>query len=488
MAGVAPSPTPPPSSSSLSKFAQQGFTSPNTNYFINSTSSSTTTSTNAFYPNQYPMSNKKLLSQQVSLRLKTNDFFYKWFTKPERSEQLREAINFIKSTNKIPKFNDVFNASQNGTKVHDFLPFNNSNISNINQSNPFNNTTASSNINLINQHLRPKSPISMQSPPMSPISRMPLSPKSPRQRYSSALVSNSNSSKSLNNQFNNSKEAQSPITSPRDDRNTSKVSIQFNQNQNQNNNNNNLQKNLKSPRNEKEIQIQRVSSNDLLSNKAKNDNLVNFIDLQVVNNNQNANNINNSILNNQILPSNANLQLNQHVKQSISTSPLPAANVDLGKQQFATNQLNKHKLKPQQKVNVPQFYYPHGKPDERQFKGIDDVENMKAVSAEFRMSKDGKVFKEQFGEIVKMLGLPRYWKSLLFKACTFNTKTNYVTYSSLEQVWTKLTTSCFERASLFMKLISNTNYIVYEDWDPLLQDIVDSHPGLKFLQIGRAHV
>jgi hypothetical protein len=78
--------------------------------------------------------------------------------------------------------------------MHDFSPFNNSNISNGNQANAF------ANSNLINQHLRPKSPISMQSPPMSPISRMPLSPKSPRQRYSSSLASNSNTSKSLNNQ------------------------------------------------------------------------------------------------------------------------------------------------------------------------------------------------------------------------------------------------------------------------------------------------
>lgn len=33
-----------------------------------------------------------------------------------------------------------------------------------------------------------------------------------------------------------------------------------------------------------------------------------------------------------------------------------------------------------------------------------------------------------------------------------------------------------------MKLIApNASYIIYEDWEPLLQDIVDSHPGLKFL-------
>lgn len=33
-----------------------------------------------------------------------------------------------------------------------------------------------------------------------------------------------------------------------------------------------------------------------------------------------------------------------------------------------------------------------------------------------------------------------------------------------------------------MKLMSTSNNtIVYDDWEPLMQDIVDTHPGLKFL-------
>jgi serine/threonine-protein phosphatase 2A regulatory subunit B'' len=107
---------------------------------------------------------------------------------------------------------------------------------------------------------------------------------------------------------------------------------------------------------------------------------------------------------------------------------------------------------------------------------------MKLISAEFRLAKDGKIYREEFGDIVKMLGLPRYWKILLFRACTLNSKINYVTYSILEQVWSRLTSNCFERASIFMKLISpNNQTISYDDWEPLMQDIVDSHPGLKFL-------
>jgi serine/threonine-protein phosphatase 2A regulatory subunit B'' len=32
-----------------------------------------------------------------------------------------------------------------------------------------------------------------------------------------------------------------------------------------------------------------------------------------------------------------------------------------------------------------------------------------------------------------------------------------------------------------MSTTTNNNTIVYDDWEPLMQDIVDTHPGLKFL-------
>jgi hypothetical protein len=89
----------------------------------------------------------------------------------------------------------------------------------------------------------------------------------------------------------------------------------------------------------------------------------------------------------------------------------------------------------QPKIIVPQFYYPHGKPEEKQFK--DDVDIMKMVNAEFRMQKDNKMYKEQFFDVVKLIGLPRYWKILLFRACTLVNNLNYVTYQTFEQVWTK---------------------------------------------------
>ena len=65
---------------------------------------------------------------------------------------------------------------------------------------------------------------------------------------------------------------------------------------------------------------------------------------------------------------------------------------------------------------MPQFFYPAGKPDQKQFK--DDAETMKAIGAEFRSAKDGKMTKEPFDEVVKMVGLPKFWKTLLYRACS----------------------------------------------------------------------
>ena len=84
------------------------------------------------------------------------------------------------------------------------------------------------------------------------------------------------------------------------------------------------------------------------------------------------------------------------------------------------------------KVLVPQFHYPAGKPEDKPFK--DDTETMKTISAEFRLQKESKMYKEQFAEVVKLIGLPKYWKSLVFKACTQFNKLSYVTYQNFEQV------------------------------------------------------
>ena len=57
------------------------------------------------------LNNNNGASQSVkvspSIKVKTNELFYKWLSSKERTEQLKEAIYFIKSTNKIPKLTDL---------------------------------------------------------------------------------------------------------------------------------------------------------------------------------------------------------------------------------------------------------------------------------------------------------------------------------------------------------------------------------------------
>lgn len=128
------------------------------------------------------------------------------------------------------------------------------------------------------------------------------------------------------------------------------------------------------------------------------------------------------------------------LKDNKSTTPTATTKLQ-GQQQHAQtaggrhHQLHHHPH--HQAINVPQFYFPHGRHDDRQFRSIDDVECMKQLSVEFKAKKDGKMFKEDFVEVTKLLGLPCYWKILLFRACTAANKLTYVTYSVFEQVWSK---------------------------------------------------
>lgn len=126
------------------------------------------------------------------------------------------------------------------------------------------------------------------------------------------------------------------------------------------------------------------------------------------------------------------------VESAASKAKMQQQNAQMNSKILANlNSRIQQKQQQQQQVQIPQFHFPHGKPDDKQFKPADDAEAMKQVSAEFRLQKDGKMLRENFADIMKLIGLPRYWKALLFKACTNNNKLTYVTYSQFEQVWTK---------------------------------------------------
>jgi hypothetical protein len=106
MAGVtSPSPAPPPPTPSASKMYSNFASSTNGQQQANNIAMQLQYHDNSTHSNQPNYLNKNY--PIPSLRTKTNELFYKWFSEPDRHEQLKEVISFIKTTNRMPKLNEL---------------------------------------------------------------------------------------------------------------------------------------------------------------------------------------------------------------------------------------------------------------------------------------------------------------------------------------------------------------------------------------------
>ncbi|KAK7499315.1 hypothetical protein BaRGS_00009575 [Batillaria attramentaria] len=135
-------------------------------------------------------------------------------------------------------------------------------------------------------------------------------------------------------------------------------------------------------------------------------------------------------------------------------------------------------IKDMRSEEIPQFYFPMGKPT------MTDVDSiLQKAAVEFAQFDGGKAYKQQMGQLTKACGFPVYWKILLFRAAGGD-KQGYVTQQSFSAMLTKLFSSCHDEASRFVRLLAKPGWMVleFEDFVPLIQDIVDGHPGLSFLQ------
>lgn len=140
------------------------------------------------------------------------------------------------------------------------------------------------------------------------------------------------------------------------------------------------------------------------------------------------------------------------------------------------------KSKPVQNLNIPKFYFPYGKPINKE----ETEKILDKVSKEFSKLEGGKAFMSNFGPITKVINLPLYWKSLLYQASGGN-KNGYVTFQMFAAMWRKVFSVCHDAASRFVKLLTihspqGRDYLEDSDFIPLVQDIVETHPGLTFLQ------
>lgn len=153
--------------------------------------------------------------------------------------------------------------------------------------------------------------------------------------------------------------------------------------------------------------------------------------------------------------------------------------------------------------NIPKFYYPSGRPA--------TSSEMEAKSRrlinEFALLADKKATKEAFGKLCKAIALPLYWKQPLYDAIVDDgrRKNLTVTCDQFMKYWKelvmqlffacfllihaisssfRLSSSCHDNASKFVRILSKgkRNYLIAEDFVSLMQDVIETHPGLGFLK------
>uniref|UniRef100_A0A8C8S6T1 Protein phosphatase 2 regulatory subunit B''alpha n=1 Tax=Pelusios castaneus TaxID=367368 RepID=A0A8C8S6T1_9SAUR len=130
-------------------------------------------------------------------------------------------------------------------------------------------------------------------------------------------------------------------------------------------------------------------------------------------------------------------------------------------------------------INIPRFYFPKGLPNVC----TNHEETIARIEASFTELEDEKANIYAMGKIAKVCGCPLYWKAPMFNAAG-GERTGFVSVHSFVAMWRQLLQSCHDDASKFLCLLAkpNCNYVEQEDFIPLLQDVVETHPGLTFLK------
>ncbi|XP_051882473.1 serine/threonine-protein phosphatase 2A regulatory subunit B'' subunit beta [Pristis pectinata] len=128
---------------------------------------------------------------------------------------------------------------------------------------------------------------------------------------------------------------------------------------------------------------------------------------------------------------------------------------------------------------IPKFYFPQGCP--KKTLNVDAV--IARIENVFTQFENEKATLEDMGKIAKVCECPLYWKAPLFCAAG-GERTGYISVHKFVATWRKILQNCHDDASKFLHLLSKPgcNYLEQEDFIPLIQDVVNTHPGLTFLR------
>ncbi|XP_065296035.1 platelet binding protein GspB isoform X4 [Dermacentor albipictus] len=128
---------------------------------------------------------------------------------------------------------------------------------------------------------------------------------------------------------------------------------------------------------------------------------------------------------------------------------------------------------------IPRFYYPAGKP----MTPAQLDAHLVKVKAAFASLRDGRATSTNFSAIIRACGVPLYWKMPLYAACGGESR-GYVTSDVFIDFWKRIVSTGRDEPTWFVKILSKAtrNYLVPEDFIPMMQDVIDTHPGLTFLK------
>ncbi|XP_074598305.1 uncharacterized protein LOC141853015 [Brevipalpus obovatus] len=131
--------------------------------------------------------------------------------------------------------------------------------------------------------------------------------------------------------------------------------------------------------------------------------------------------------------------------------------------------------------DIPQFYFPSGRP----YSQSEIEARTRKIMAEFSLLPDQKATKETFGRICKASGLPLYWKQPLYEAVVGASRKNVpISCDQYMKYWRDLVANCHENSSKFVRILSKgkRKYLISEDFVSMMQDVIETHPGLGFLK------
>ncbi|CAG2170032.1 unnamed protein product, partial [Oppiella nova] len=146
---------------------------------------------------------------------------------------------------------------------------------------------------------------------------------------------------------------------------------------------------------------------------------------------------------------------------------------------------------------LPKFYYPLGRP----YSSHEVETQIRKITAVFDRFPARIVGRKELATILKIVGLPLYWKEPVFRAVNNtnininnnvnngsngngNGKKEVISCEAFVDYWKKVISSCYDNASRFVKILTSgqRNYLLPEDFAPMIQDVIDTHPGLAFLK------